>query len=829
MKCIVLAGGSGDALWPLSRRNYPKQFMHLHSGRSPFQEAVTRNLPFCDEFLILTNEKYENIVRSQLSTFQELKYRMILEQAGRQTAPVLLLVSLLMEQEEELLVVSCDHIIGGGDYNGTVLEAQRRLKELEEAGRSGIIAIGCPYEPGQSREGHNFFDLYDDGQVSYIPAGDQASEGCESGCGDALPDGGVTRLADSGIFLITTESCKKAVSANKPALYEGCLHVAEAIRGNLKTEENGSRILLEGQLLKELPSVSVGDAIYRPWSDQGKVKVVEGKFSWKRLLTLERVADLWQENTNTLLHESNNTRVINKASEKLVVVNDADDLLVVNDKDAVYISRIDESSMIKGIIEHSQSEALEPYFDEGDVFYTNWGCKETLERGNDFSIKKLTILPGRSIHMHKHNKRSEHWSVISGIATIMIDDKEKEYGRGESILVPIGSYHEVRNEYARDLVLVEVSIGENVNVRGGDLIRDERTSLTGMEAEKGAAEPASEAERALKNRLLVRLKPAYKDYIWGGNRLRSCFGMETDLSRIAESWVLSAHRDGKSLVAGETGEEPVPFDRYIKLIGDEALGWKSQPYERFPMLVKFIDAESPLSVQVHPADTYALEHENDYGKNEMWYVIDAKEDAFVYLGFSRETSPSEVRERIREGTLTDILHKVPVKPGDAIMVPAGCIHAIGSGILILEVQQSSNATYRLYDYNRKDADGKLRPLHLEKALANMDYGRCEQKACPMGEREDMKGYRKLLLQQCKYFSVTEYEVDSCAELVMDASSFYSVVITEGTGTIESESTGQERKDPIQRESFAPGDSFFVPAGAKILRITGKCKAVISQI
>ena len=312
---------------------------------------------------------------------------------------------------------------------------------------------------------------------------------------------------------------------------------------------------------------------------------------------------------------------------------------------------------------------------------------------------------------------------------------------------------------------------------------------------------------------------------------------------LAESWVLSAHRDGRSIVAAkgctieqkpdrtrrETGPENLTFDQYVKHLGDDALGWKSQPYDRFPILVKFIDAKEALSVQVHPADNYALEHENDYGKNEMWYVLDAAEGSFIYLGFEKDTDPGEVRRRIAEGTLTDILHKVPVRKGDSVMVPAGCVHAIGGGILILEVQQSSNATYRLYDYNRLDANGNPRPLHLEKALANMDYAACTLSVDPVGALERMRGYKRLVLQHCKYFSVSKLSVESMAELVMDASSFYSVVILSGEGTIETESAGEESAAIIRKESFKPGDSFFLPAGHKIVRITGECEVIMSHI
>ncbi|MBR6316456.1 MAG: cupin domain-containing protein [Lachnospiraceae bacterium] len=834
MKCVILAGGSGDALWPLSRRNYPKQFIHLNSGRSPFQEAVTRNLPFCDEFLILTSVKYENIARSQLAMFQGLKYRFLLEEVGRQTAPIVLLCAMLLKPDTEMLVVSCDHVIGSGDYNGVILEGQRMLAQSAQKDEKQIVAIGCPFSKEQTNESHNFFDLYDDGRVDYLPAGRFGKGDCDSGQGSMIPDGGVSRFTDSGIFLIRAGDYCDAIRKSKAKLFDTCRVVFEKAIG----QTSADRVVFSASFMENVSSVSIGDAVYAPWSEQGLVKVAIANFEWHRLLSLEHVADLWQDKNDRVIKTgSEHTRVINHTDDKLVVVNDADHLLVVCDKDAVYISSENEGGQIKSILAETDDENLLPYFDEGDIFYTTWGCKETLTRNPNYMVKKLTILPGRSISIHKHEKRSEHWSVVSGIATIIMDGVEKEYQRNESIFVPIGCYHEIRNDYARELVVIEVSVGESVAIPGVDMIH--------APSETEPVDAGSNVEHGVLTAPIVRLLPAYKDYIWGGNRMRSLFGMGDDhMPVLAESWVLSAHRDGKSVVVmGDVSNEPardksvkesseakeLTFDQYVKHLGDDALGWKSQPYERFPILVKFIDAKESLSVQVHPADTYALEHENDYGKNEMWYVMDAAEGSFIYLGFEKDTSPAEVRRRIAEGTLTDILHKVPVKKGDSVMVPAGCVHAIGGGILILEVQQSSNATYRLYDYNRLDANGNPRALHLEKALANMDYSACKVSADPIGALERMRGYKRLVLQHCKYFSVSKLSVDSVAELVMDASSFYSIVVLSGEGIIETEETGTDNTVVLQKENFRPGNSFFLPAGQKIVRITGECEVILSHV
>lgn len=789
MKCVVLAGGSGDALWPLSRRNYPKQFIHVSKGRSLFQEAIARNLPFCDEYYIVTNYKYENIVRGQLQTFQGLNYHLFLEEAGRQTAPAVMVACLCMHPDEQVLVVSTDHRIAGGDYNGTIVRAGQLLT------KDCVVAVGCK---GELSSGHNYFDVYDGGQVEYMSAFGREEGVCETYMGTSLPDRGAERFLDSGIFLVYAGTFLEAVRQNRPKLYEACYH------GKNRMRMEGESAVLTGEWLKTLPSVSVGEAVYEKWSQRGKVKVVEGDFEWSRLLSLETLSELVyaQEEENDILFGCENVSVINEAKEKLIVVNDLKDVLIVNTKDATYITGKGSSAQIKSIL--AQEKEFTPQqqaaFDEGDIYYTTWGCKETLSRSEGYLVKKLTIFPGQSISLHKHEKRSEHWSVVSGTATILLGGEEKEYHRNESIFVPVGVFHRISNETTQDLVVIEVSIGESVGSMTEDMVHA----------------PANEE---MISEDIIKLAPVYKDFLWGGNRLSELYGLQNQGNVIAESWQLSAHPAGVGRVCGGADDGKL-FDEYLEKIGKDALGWKCQPYERFPLLVKFIDATDKLSIQVHPEDAYAMACENDYGKNEMWYILDAKPDAFVYLGFEKDTTPDEVKCRIEEGTLADILHKVPVQKGDSVFVPAGQIHAIGSGVLILEIQQSSNATYRLYDYNRKDKDGNLRPLHLDKAFANISFKASTERGKPAGDWQQGKGFRKQLLEQCKYFSVWIYEVEQQAQLVMDDSSFWSIVIVSGEGVVDTDA---------QTMDFKGGDSFFLPAGRKAVRISGKCRFVLSYV
>ena len=212
----------------------------------------------------------------------------------------------------------------------------------------------------------------------------------------------------------------------------------------------------------------------------------------------------------------------------------------------------------------------------------------------------------------------------------------------------------------------------------------------------------------------LQLTPACKDYLWGGQRLKTDFGVQSDLDPLAEAWVLSCHPDGPSLLPDGT-----TLADYL-VAHPEAAGSHCEAFADFPVLVKLIDAKRDLSIQVHPSDAYALEHEHQYGKTEMWVVLAAEPGAFLYYGFDHEITKEEFARRIRENTLTEVLHAAPVQKGDVFFIPSGTLHAICKGIVIAEVQQNSNVTYRVYDYGRVGADGKPRALHIEQALAVTD-------------------------------------------------------------------------------------------------------------
>ena len=311
---------------------------------------------------------------------------------------------------------------------------------------------------------------------------------------------------------------------------------------------------------------------------------------------------------------------------------------------------------------------------------------------------------------------------------------------------------------------------------------------------------------------ILKLKPSCKDYLWGGHRLVEEYGKEYDGDVLAETWELSCHPDGPSYImngkyAGKT------LQQYIDAEGKEVLGTHCRRFRDFPILTKFIDARDNLSIQVHPDNRYALKNEGQYGKTEMWYVMDAGKDAFLYYGFKKEISKEEFEERIQNDTLLEVLNAVPVQKGDVLFIESGTIHAIGKDILIAEIQQNSNVTYRVYDYGRVGKDGKKRDLHIEKTLAVTNR-------VPI--IKDKSSYPHVA--DCDYFTVDKLNLDGKVMKKMEGNvseeSFASILFLDGKGTI----TGQEGTLEFQK-----GDSFFVAAGSGAYTVEGSCDALITTI
>lgn len=308
----------------------------------------------------------------------------------------------------------------------------------------------------------------------------------------------------------------------------------------------------------------------------------------------------------------------------------------------------------------------------------------------------------------------------------------------------------------------------------------------------------------------ILLRPSGKDYLWGGSRLNDDFEKAIDMNPLAETWECSTHPDGPSFAVGGKFEGQSLAE--ILRAHPEYLGTRHTGETGLPILVKFIDARENLSVQVHPDDAYAKAHENgQLGKTEMWYVLDAARDSHLVYGLSRDTDAATLRQAIAGGTLEKYLQRVPIRRDDVFFIPAGTIHAIGAGALVAEIQENSNLTYRLYDYDRVDKNGRKRPLHIDKALEVANLRSSAAPRQPLRVLRYRQGVASELLCRCRYFEVYRVIVNTERRQQVryraDELAFRVLLCVSGCGTV---SFGGG-SIPFYR-----GDCLFLPADSETL-------------
>jgi mannose-6-phosphate isomerase len=308
------------------------------------------------------------------------------------------------------------------------------------------------------------------------------------------------------------------------------------------------------------------------------------------------------------------------------------------------------------------------------------------------------------------------------------------------------------------------------------------------------------------------LKPVFKERIWGGGALKEDFGYEIPSEKTGECWAISAHPNGASMI--ETG----PFSGWtldhLWKEHPELFGYSNE--EVFPLLTKILDANMDLSVQVHPDDAYAKVNENgELGKTECWYIIDCKEDADMIFGHTAQTK-EEFHQLVEEGKWSDLLCRVKIKPGDFFYVPSGTIHALCEGTLVLETQQSSDTTYRVYDYDRRDDHGNLRELHLEKALDVTSFPhRTEKKAIMVETKGDAT---ITTFVQSDFFSVYQWEVKGTASFSSDQK-YWLVSVIKGEGDLIHEGVSY----PLMK-----GTHFLIPVEMGVFEVKGDCQMIVSH-
>ena len=310
----------------------------------------------------------------------------------------------------------------------------------------------------------------------------------------------------------------------------------------------------------------------------------------------------------------------------------------------------------------------------------------------------------------------------------------------------------------------------------------------------------------------IFLTPVLQDKIWGGKKLQTEFGFDLPSDTVGEAWVISTHPHGESTVSSPEQYTGMGlndlYHQHPELFGVDEPG-------TFPLLTKILDAKEDLSVQVHPDDEYGQEHEGELGKTECWFVISADEDATIIYGHNARTE-EEFRRLVETGEWDELLREVPVKAGDFFYVPHGTIHAIKGGITILETQQNSDTTYRVYDYNRTDKDGNTRELHLEDSIAVSNIPHIDPAIQQQEDRVGMSAITHYLTNE--YFSVYRWQIRD--QLVVDLTGDYTLVtVLDGQGMIE-----------IDRESYPveKAQSFIIPHGVSSVTLFGDLDMIVSN-
>ena len=789
MKCIILAGGRGDRLWPLSRQSYPKQFIKIQGDHSLFQETIARNIPYCDEFIIITNEEYRFIAINQVAAFQGLVHRFIFEGEGRKTTAAITLACLRLAKSETVLVVPADQVIEGLEYKDDITRAVELSKE------GYIVTFGMPVASPEERYGYIKSKGEDVDAFVEKPNHDTAVKYMQD----------KDYLINSGMMLFRVGDYLDELRELSPDEFKLCI---SALKGRVS---KGNSLTYPADVMSTIPAVHIEKTLLEKTK---RAKVVKAHFGWKDIGSLEDIEETRLKTSGDgLEYEYNceNTDIINRCSKSLVVANGVSDCIVVNTEDAVYVGKKGESESLKELINDDENILkIGRFFESGRIVYRQWGRYELLVDTPHYRVKHVVIQPGKTIFAHKHIFRSEHWTIVSGTAFIELDGKEGLYHTDDVVDVLPGKTHQVSNAGDTELVIVEVSVGENVS-------EDDKVSTDVL---------FNTNEQTHIFDALVRLNPAFKDNLWGGNKLKTLYDKKCDFDILAESWEMSAHEAGQSIVASGR-HKGMLFNDYLGKIGKENWGWKCSTFADFPILVKLIDAKDKLSVQVHPDDDYAIANENQYGKNEVWYVVDCEPDSYLYCGFNRDVSREEVLQRIEDDSILDVLNKIPVQKGDVYFIKAGTVHAIGAGIVICEIQQSSNCTYRLYDFKRKDKFGDYRELHIDKALDVLNFS----KYCPEKIDEgivDGDGFKKRIISQCKYFECTLIDVDLSARILGVEESFTSFLVLEGEGRISVRPIDDPEKVK-EGIAFKAGDSFFAPKSTDIFMIEGKSRLIMTRV
>ncbi|MBR4389645.1 MAG: class I mannose-6-phosphate isomerase [Prevotella sp.] len=313
--------------------------------------------------------------------------------------------------------------------------------------------------------------------------------------------------------------------------------------------------------------------------------------------------------------------------------------------------------------------------------------------------------------------------------------------------------------------------------------------------------------------MFIRFKPLLKSTLWGGDKIVPFKHLESDQQQVGESWEISGV-EGSETIVSEGYHKGKTLNSLLLEMKSQLLG--TDNYRRFgnefPLLIKFIDAHQDLSIQVHPSDEIAHLQGKSHGKTEMWYIMESEPDAQIFNGLQQAITPEQYEKMVADDTIIDAIAKYKVKEGDVFFLPGGRIHAIGAGIFLTEIQQTSDVTYRIYDYKRKDKDGKYRELHTQEAAKCIDYHVEKNYRTEYVPRKN----QGVTLVQCPHFSTAIYDLDEPMTLdYSELDSFVILIALRGEGTLTD--------DEGNKTSFHMGDTLLLPATTQTVEVEGTVK------